>query len=143
MSSEPLRPTSASTRRDFLGGAAATFVGAAVAGLPAVHAGGSDTLKVGLVGCGGRGTGAARNALLADANVKLVALGDAFADRLEGSLRQLKSDPESAQKIDVKPDHCFVALMRITGEDPVPDEAKGDLDRMAEAWLSWGRDTHR
>jgi hypothetical protein len=37
-----------------------------------------------------------------------------------------------------EPDHWFVALKRITGEDPVPDEARGDLDRMAEAWLNWG-----
>jgi hypothetical protein len=37
------------------------------------------------------------------------------------------------------PDHWFVALRRITGEDPVPDDAQGDLDRMAEAWLNWGR----
>jgi hypothetical protein len=37
-------------------------------------------------------------------------------------------------------DHWFVALKRIAGEDPVPPQARGDLDRMAEAWLSWGRD---
>ena len=43
-----------------------------------VHVGGSDTLRVGLVGCGGRGTGAAAQALNADKNVKLVAMADAF-----------------------------------------------------------------
>ena len=48
-----------------------------------VHAAGSDTLKVGLVGCGGRGTGAAEQALTADKNAKLVAMADAFQDRLE------------------------------------------------------------
>jgi hypothetical protein len=38
-----------------------------------------------------------------------------------------------------EPDHWFVALKRITGEDPVPDEARGNLDLMAQAWLRWGR----
>lgn len=38
-----------------------------------------------------------------------------------------------------EPDHGFVALKRITGEDPVPEEDRGDLDRMARAWLEWGR----
>jgi hypothetical protein len=38
-----------------------------------------------------------------------------------------------------EPDHWFVALKRITGEDPAPEDARGDLDRMAQAWLTWGR----
>lgn len=38
-----------------------------------------------------------------------------------------------------EPDHWFVALKRITGEDPVPEDARGDLDLMAQAWLRWGR----
>src|SRR5262249_55437788 len=54
--------------------------------------------------------GAARNALLADPNIKLVALGDAFRDRLEGSLSTLKADDELAKKIDVKPENCFVGF---------------------------------
>jgi len=37
-----------------------------------------------------------------------------------------------------EPDQWFVALRRITGEDPVPEDARGDLHRMAEAWLRWG-----
>ena len=48
---------------------------------------GGETLKIGLIGCGGRGTGAAAQALNADPHVKLTAMGDAFADRLESSLR--------------------------------------------------------
>src|SRR5690554_3466714 len=47
-------------------------------------------IRVGLVGCGGRGTGAAIQALNADPNVKITALGDAFEDRLEDSLTALK-----------------------------------------------------
>jgi hypothetical protein len=49
-----------------------------------------QTLRVGLIGCGGRGTGAAAQALAADSIVKLVALGDVFPDRLQGSLDALK-----------------------------------------------------
>jgi predicted dehydrogenase len=75
-----------------------------------VHAAGSDVLKVGLIGCGGRGTGAAAQALQADKNVKLTAMGDAFSDRLEASLERLKKDPEITAKIDVKPDHRFVGF---------------------------------
>ncbi len=37
-----------------------------------------------------------------------------------------------------EPDHWFIALKRITGEDPVPENARGDIDRMGEAWLNWG-----
>ena len=47
------------------------------------HAAGDDLLKIGLIGCGGRGSGAAVNALGADKNCKLVAMADAFADRLD------------------------------------------------------------
>jgi predicted dehydrogenase len=75
-------------RRQFiLKSAAATAV---LSQLPAVHAAGSDTLKIGLIGCGGRGTGAADNALNADPNLKLVAMADTFADRLESSADRLK-----------------------------------------------------
>ena len=50
----------------------------------------SDTLKVGLIGCGGRGTGAANQALNADPNVVLTHMADIFEDRLELSLTSLK-----------------------------------------------------
>src|SRR5205807_6923090 len=49
-----------------------------------------ETLRIALIGCGGRGTGAAAQALAADPNLKLVALGDAFKDRLESSLQNLQ-----------------------------------------------------
>jgi predicted dehydrogenase len=78
--------------------------------VPQVHAGGSDVLRVGLVGCGGRGTGAATQALHADPNTKLVALADAFPDRLKSSLNTLRKDEEIADKVQVKDDHCFVGF---------------------------------
>src|SRR5215813_7519841 len=88
------------SRRRFLGTSAAAA--ATLAAAPNVHAGGTDVLRVGLVGCGGRGTGAAAQALNADANVQLVAMADAFADRLEESLATLKKDPQVAAKVEVK-----------------------------------------
>ncbi|HET6881402.1 MAG TPA: Gfo/Idh/MocA family oxidoreductase [Pirellulales bacterium] len=101
------------SRRDFLKQSGAAVVGGAVAGTLSVgrsaYAGGDDVLKVGLIGCGNRGTGAAKNALLADKNVKLTALGDTFADRVADSLNSLKKEvPEN--KIDVAEDHCFVGF---------------------------------
>jgi len=99
-------------RRDFLA-TSATLAGAGLllpAVTPLVHAASGDTLKVGLVGCGGRGTGAAVQALKADSNVKLIAMGDAFGDRLQSSLKVLLKDDEIGKKIAVKPESCFVGF---------------------------------
>jgi predicted dehydrogenase len=95
------------TRRDFLKTAAIT---GALATVPHVHATGGDTIRVGLIGCGQRGTGAASQALRADKNVQLVAMGDAFEDRLHESLTTLQKDKEVASKVAVNPDHCFVGF---------------------------------
>jgi predicted dehydrogenase len=83
---------------------------AATSALPQVHAAGSDVIRVGLVGCGQRGTGAASQALAADTNVKLVAMADAFSDRLEASLETLKGMPKVAEKVDVAPDRRFTGF---------------------------------
>jgi predicted dehydrogenase len=103
-----------SSRRDFLKTSAASVAGATLSAqlgaVPGVHAAGGDTLRVGLIGCGGRGTGAATQALHADPNVKLVAMGDVFDDHLQHSLNTLRNDEGIAKKVDVKPDHCFVGF---------------------------------
>jgi predicted dehydrogenase len=100
------------TRRDFLKNTTAAVLGSSLAGGLAlshsVHAAGSDTLRVGLIGCGGRGTGAAAQAMAADPNVKLTAMGDAFEDRLQNSLQTLRR--QSGEKISVTPDNCFVGF---------------------------------
>ncbi|HEY3789546.1 MAG TPA: Gfo/Idh/MocA family oxidoreductase, partial [Urbifossiella sp.] len=93
-----------STRREFLA------TSAAIAAVPSLHAAGDDVIRVGLIGCGDRGTGAAVQALSADKNVKLVAMGDAFEDRLKSSLGNLRLKKEIAAKVDVKPDACFVGF---------------------------------
>src|SRR5204862_952173 len=99
------------SRREFLK-TSALIGGALVA--PAILPGNtfakenSETLRIGLIGCGGRGSGAANQALTADKNVVLLAMGDAFEDRLQGSLKNLQaSHPE---KVKVTPDKCFVGL---------------------------------
>ena len=98
-------------RRRFLKASAAGVATAAtLAGAPFVHADGTDTIRIGLVGCGGRGTGAASNALHADPNVRLVAMGDAFGDKLEFSLGQLRRDAAVANKIDVPAEKRFVGF---------------------------------
>lgn len=103
------------TRRDVLRTGSAAAVGALVSA-PAIHAHGrrqddnADTLKVGLIGCGGRGTGAAAQALAADPNTKLVALADAFSDQLENSLRTLQNNAGIAEQVAVDPEHCFTGF---------------------------------
>jgi predicted dehydrogenase len=102
------RPTVPS-RRQFLQASAATL--AAAAAVPA-HAAGGDLLRIGLVGCGGRGTGAAENAVRADKNCKLVALGDAFPDKIErcvGVLKQQLRD-EFQEKVDVPQERRFTGF---------------------------------
>lgn len=100
------------TRRRFLENSSAAVAGSlATWALPqAVHAAGSDLLKVGLIGCGGRGSGAAVQALKADANVKLWAMADAFDDRLQGSLKNLEKAEGLSDKLDVPPERRFVGF---------------------------------
>jgi len=97
-----------STRRHFLQSSAALAASLGVAAN--AHAAGNDLLKVGLIGCGSRGTGAASQALRADPNVKLFAMADAFEDRLQGSLNTLQADQVISGKLDVVPERRFVGF---------------------------------
>ncbi len=74
-----------------------------------VHAAGSGTIKVGLVGCGGRGNGAAVQALTADSGANLVAMADAFADRLQDSLSFIKGS-EVGKRVDVPKDRQYTGF---------------------------------
>lgn len=67
-------------------------------------------LKIALVGCGGRGTGAAVQALNADENIELVAMADAFEDRLKGSLMNISKELGETKKVNVKPENQFVGF---------------------------------
>ena len=79
--SEPSGPSA--SRRDFVKTSSLVATGTLFSVLNShqgVHAAGDDILKVGLIGCGGRGTGAATQALMADSRVKLTAMADVFED---------------------------------------------------------------
>lgn len=88
-------------RRNFVKSGVAAVVGGSVAGHFPMNAsafyGMDDTIRVGLIGCGGRGTGAALQALKAAANTKLVAMADAFSDRIEESHKNMM-EPEEADE---------------------------------------------
>ncbi|HLA84828.1 MAG TPA: Gfo/Idh/MocA family oxidoreductase [Thermoguttaceae bacterium] len=108
---DPQQQTERPTRRDFLK-TSGVLAGAALAGNLAVartaHAAGSDTLKLGLIGCGNRGTGAARDAMDADPNVRLVAMGDLFEEKVQTKRKLLQQLKPSQVAVD--DDHCFVGF---------------------------------
>lgn len=86
--------------------------------------GSDDVIKVALVGCGGRGTGAALEALLSKQNVKLVAMADAFRDRLDNSLKRIKSDDDASgiqDRIDVPEERKFVGFDAYQKAIPLAD----------------------
>jgi predicted dehydrogenase len=102
------------TRRHFLKRSTQTAAAASFSVVTGAFAANDDRIRVGLVGCGGRGTGAARDALMAGRNVELVAMGDIFEDRVERSLAELSrlkdSNPELRSRIEVAPDRRFSGL---------------------------------
>lgn len=103
--------SSSITRRQFINTSSAAALSAplTLGTLVSTRAQEGSTLRVGLVGCGGRGTGAAADALQADQNVKLVAMADVFEDRLKGSLETLQRQ-KIADKIDVAAENQFVGF---------------------------------
>jgi predicted dehydrogenase len=104
-------PKGSPSRRDFLKTAGSMAAVSALVGgnVPLVHAGEDNTIKIALVGCGGRGTGAAMNALsVNNGPIKLVAMADVFADRLAGSYDELMK--EKSDKLDVPDDRKFVGF---------------------------------
>lgn len=99
------------SRRDFLKTSGRIAVASAVAGaaIPRVHAGEDNTIQVALVGCGGRGTGAAANAMsVKQCPLKLVAMADVFENRLTGSFQNLNKN--FAEKMDVPEDRRFLGF---------------------------------
>lgn len=93
-STNPQKPLPASlSRRDFLKTSTLTLGSSALSGvfIPRVHAQGSDQLRIALVGCGGRGTGAAVNAMAQEGSPKLVAMADVFQPKLDSSFSSLSN----------------------------------------------------
>jgi len=104
-------------RREFLKNTSTLALGSAILGPLSIersaHAAGSDLLKIALVGCGGRGSGAANQALNTQGNVKLVAMADAFKDNVENSYKNIKAEAEKdghPERVDVPPDRRFVGF---------------------------------
>jgi predicted dehydrogenase len=98
-------------RRGFLKTSGRLAAASALAGVavPYVHAAGNDTIQIALIGCGGRGSGAAGNALSAKGGpLKLVAMADVFENRLQDSVTNLKK--KNADKMDVPPERQFLGF---------------------------------
>lgn len=85
------------------------------------HSSVDDTIKVALIGCGGRGRGAAMQALNTKQNIKIVAIADAFQDRADLAYQTLTSRPDAAQKIDLPKERQFVGLDAYKKAIPLAD----------------------
>ena len=123
------------SRRDFLkttSGAAAAAT-AALSFLPNAHAAKSEAIKVGVIGCGGRGTGAAENICEAAGtsyNIKIHALGDVFEDRANNCYDALKGNAKYRDKFDVDKErvfHDFDAYKKKFRNGPPPGRRAGTL----------------
>lgn len=125
------------TRREFAKAAAVTGV-ALAASSPAFAAKRPHVLKVGLLGCGGRGTGALFNMLEGNDHVKVIALADIFEDRVMGVYDKLMkvTDANLKRKIDISKKACFV------GVDAYKQILKTDIDVLIEGTLPYCRPKH-
>ena len=104
---------SLSSRREFIKNTGKIAAASALAGvaIPHVHAAENNTIQVALVGCGGRGTGAAADALsVKNGPIKLVAMADVFEHRLKGSFDALKRSKEFGKLVEVPEDRKFIGF---------------------------------
>ncbi|HEX5667946.1 MAG TPA: Gfo/Idh/MocA family oxidoreductase, partial [Chitinophagaceae bacterium] len=113
------------SRRDFVKHSTILAGGILAAPLMAnanFFSGADGVIKVALVGCGGRGTGAAIQALSTKQNVKLVAMADAFRDRLDSAYTEITSDDANVKtKVDVPEDRKFVGFDAYKKAIPLAD----------------------
>lgn len=117
MKQEPLTQQ----RRDFIKASALLAGGALISSIPlaGAYASDSDTIKIALIGCGSRGTGAAFQALSTKFNIKLVAMADAFQDRLDKSYQELST--KFGSRIDVPKERQFVGFDAYLKAIPLAD----------------------
>jgi len=104
--------------------------------IPKVHLSVDETIRIGLVGCGNRGTGACRESLLTPGPVRLVAMADLFPERIETALKNLSKYEELRPKIDVPPERRFV------GFDAVERLLAADVDLVLLATPPYFRPAH-
>lgn len=126
------------SRRDFAKASALAAGFAIVAGKSGIAETNSDTLKIGLIGCGGRGGGAVVNCLMGNDNVKLIAMADVFEDKLTTKRKDFSKNnhPKVEGKIDVDDDHCFVGL------DAYKKLLETDVDIVIHATPPYARPEH-
>jgi len=96
------------SRRDFLKASATASLAAVLPRIPGARAAGSDTIRIGLIGCGGRGTGAAINCLEAASGVEIVAMFDLFQDRIDSSLEKIRE--KFPAQVKVTPERMFTGF---------------------------------
>src|SRR5580700_5510185 len=89
-----MHPQTGTTRRDFVktSGVVAAAAAATLVVPPSVHAATDNRIKIGLVGCGNRGSGAAANACRADEGIVLWAMGDMFQDQLDSHVKDITTE---------------------------------------------------
>jgi len=127
MNNSPAIPPS--SRRDFIKASGVVVGASALTGvvLPHVHAAGSDQISVALVGCGGRGGGAAVNAMSQSGPPKLVAMADVFQHRLDSAYKSLKegSNGKFRDQVDVPDNRKFIGFEAYKGA--IDSLKKGDV----------------
>lgn len=124
------------TRRDLLASSLGAACAAAAVRLPAggVFPGGSDRIRIGLIGCGGRGTGAARQAAAWHPAVRIVAMGDLFADHMVESVQRLEQP--LGEQFQCPPERRFV------GHDAWRQVVEADIDAVVLSAAPWSRPAH-
>jgi predicted dehydrogenase len=135
MNDYPDSASSGFTRRDFMKTASVASLAAVVSGTSVLRAAGTEKIRVGLIGCGGRGTGAAINCVEASRDVVITALGDLFPDMLEGSLKSLR-EKLGKENLAVTPETCF------SGFDAYAKVVASDVDLVILAAPPFFRPQH-
>ena len=111
-------------RRNFVKGSATVAGGVMLGGLPLeshAHSAANDKIKIALVGCGGRGTGAAIQALTVKEDVELVSMADAFKDRLDSSYENIVTEMGDKKRVNVKNKNKFVGFDAYKGAIDLAD----------------------
>jgi len=94
------------SRRDFIKTTSAATLAAMIPTTGGMFASGSDKVRVGLIGCGGRGTGAAIDCINSSSSIVITAIGDLFQDRLKSSLKRL-TEELNTENLAIAPERCF------------------------------------
>ncbi|MFC1739540.1 Gfo/Idh/MocA family oxidoreductase [Planctomycetota bacterium] len=116
-----MRKKNSISRRDFIKSTAVVSTAAMLSGTEKLFAAGSDKIRVGIIGSGGRGTGAAWNCVQSVPNIEVYALADLFQDKIDRTLDKYRNeDPEEAsaysggrlkdEQLNVTPERCFVGF---------------------------------